>query len=132
MLVPIPSATRLLDLLSLKGKVIVVTGAAGPRGIGLEAARGCAEMGASIALTWSTRKEGAEKNAADIAAEYGVKAKAFRCNVGDYADVERFVEEVLGEFGKIDGFVAKYVWLRLVPGCAHACWKTIVLTTNNV
>lgn len=38
----IPKADSLLDLFSLKGKVVVVTGASGARGMGIEAARGCA------------------------------------------------------------------------------------------
>lgn len=45
-MVPIPEKSHLKDLLSLKGKVVIVTGASGARGMGIEAARGCAEMGA--------------------------------------------------------------------------------------
>lgn len=105
--VGIPKASRLLDLFSLKGKVVVITGASGPRGMGIEAARGCAEMGADVALTYSSRKEGAEKNVEDIIKEYGVKAKAYKANVSDYNDVERFVGEIIKDFGKIDAFIAK-------------------------
>src|SRR5256885_961180 len=59
----IPEASRLSDLFSLKGKVVVVTGASGPRGMGIEAARGCAEMGAGLAITYSSRPDRARKNA---------------------------------------------------------------------
>ncbi|KAF4335369.1 oxidoreductase [Fusarium beomiforme] len=102
----IPKANHILDLLSLKGKVIVVTGASGPRGMGIEAARGAAEMGADVAITYASRKEGAEKNVEELTKEYGVKAKAYKLNAADYNDVERFVGEVVKDFGKIDGFVA--------------------------
>ncbi|KOS18184.1 L-xylulose reductase [Escovopsis weberi] len=102
----IPRASHLLDLFSLKGKVVVVTGASGPRGMGIEAARGCAEMGADLAITYSSRKEGAEKNVESLQKEYGVKAKAYKCNVGDYAEVEAFVSQVMADFGRIDGFIA--------------------------
>ncbi|KEY71311.1 hypothetical protein S7711_05903 [Stachybotrys chartarum IBT 7711] len=102
----VPKKSHLLDLLSLKGKVVVVTGASGPRGMGIEAARGCAEMGASVAITYSSRKEGAVKNVEELEKEYGVKAKAYKCNIGDYNDVERFVNEVIQDFGKIDAFIA--------------------------
>jgi sorbose reductase len=105
--VAIPKANHLLDLFSLKGKVVVVTGASGPRGMGIEAARGCAEMGADVAITYSSRKEGAEKNIEELTKEYGVKAKAYKCNVSDFADVEKLVAAVIQDFGKIDGFVAK-------------------------
>ncbi|KAG5663570.1 hypothetical protein HG530_009310 [Fusarium avenaceum] len=102
----IPKANHILDLLSLKGKVVVVTGASGPRGMGIEAARGAAEMGADVAITYASRKEGADKNVEELVKEYGVKAKAYKLNAADYNDVERFVGEVVKDFGKIDGFVA--------------------------
>ncbi|KAL7792072.1 L-xylulose reductase [Trichoderma ceciliae] len=102
----IPTASRLIDLFSLKGKVVVVTGASGPRGMGIEAARGCAEMGADLAITYSSRKEGAEKNAAELAKDFGVKVKVYKVNQSDYADVERFVDQVVTDFGKIDAFIA--------------------------
>jgi len=102
----IPKAEHLLDLFSLKGKVVVITGASGPRGMGIEAARGCAEMGADLAITYASRKEGAEKNCEDLKKSYGVKVKAYKCNVGDYSSVEGLVKEVISEFGKIDAFIA--------------------------
>ena len=91
---------------SLKGKVVIVTGASGPTGIGTEAARGCAEMGANVAITYSSRPQGGEKNAAELAEKYGVKSKAYKCNVGDYANVELLVKNVIADFGKVDVFIA--------------------------
>ncbi|KAK0648232.1 hypothetical protein B0T16DRAFT_324917 [Cercophora newfieldiana] len=102
----IPKASRLLDLLSLKGKVVVVTGASGPRGMGIEAARGCAEMGADLAITYSSRPDGARKNAEELSAEHGVTVKCYKLDIGDYNDVEKVVGDILKDFGKIDAFVA--------------------------
>ncbi|EEU35948.1 L-xylulose reductase [Fusarium falciforme] len=102
----IPQASRLTDLFSLKGKVVVVTGASGPRGMGIEAARGCAEMGADVAITYSSRKEGAEKNVQELVSDYGVKAQAYHLNTTNYDDVEKFVNQVVADFGKIDAFIA--------------------------
>lgn len=102
----IPTASRLLDLFNMKGKVVVVTGASGPRGMGIEAARGCAEMGADVIITYASRKEGAVKNVEELIKDYGVKAEAYKCNVSDYNDVQRFVDEVVSKYGKIDAFVA--------------------------
>lgn len=102
-----PQSSSLTDLFSLKGKVVVVTGASGARGIGTEAARGVAEMGASVAITYSSRKEGAEKNVADLEKAYGIKAKAYKCNVSDFKDVEKLVADVVADFGTIDAFIAK-------------------------
>jgi len=103
---PPPTETHLKDLFSLKGKVVIVTGASGPTGIGTEAARGCAEMGADLAITYASRPQGGEKNAAELAEKYGVKAKAYKCDVGDYASVEKLVKDVIAEFGKVDVFIA--------------------------
>ena len=58
--VSVPAADSLQELFSLQGKTVVITGASGPRGMGIEAARGCAEMGANIALTYSSRPEGGD------------------------------------------------------------------------
>jgi sorbose reductase len=51
--ISVPKATELKDLFSLKGKVVIVTGASGETGIGTEAARGCAEYGADVASMYS-------------------------------------------------------------------------------
>jgi len=109
--IDVPQTDSLKDMFSLKGKVVVVTGASGPRGIGIEAARGCAEMGADVAITYSSRAEGAKKNCQDLEEKYGVKARAYKCNVGEWTDCEKLVGDVVKEFGKIDAFIAKYVIL---------------------
>ncbi|KAK0714190.1 hypothetical protein B0T26DRAFT_651944 [Lasiosphaeria miniovina] len=102
----VPQASRLMDLFSLKGKVVVVTGASGPRGMGIEAARGCAEMGADLAITYSSRRSGAETNLAELTEEYGIRVKCYKCDVSDYADVQKLVGDVVKDFGKIDAFIA--------------------------
>lgn len=104
--IEVPKAESLKDLLSLKGKVVAVTGASGPTGIGIEAARGCAEMGADVAITYSSRPEGGEKNAKELGEKFGIKAKAYKCNVGDSDNVNEFVQSVIKDFGKIDVFIA--------------------------
>lgn len=104
--IPVPAASHLLDLLSLKGKVVVVTGASGPRGMGIEAARGCAEMGASVAITYASRREGGEKNAEELRQKYGVNSKAYKLDVGNFENVESLVRSVVADFGQIDAFIA--------------------------
>ncbi|KAJ5453937.1 NADP-dependent mannitol dehydrogenase [Penicillium daleae] len=104
--IPVPQSDSLKDLLSLKGKVVIVTGASGPRGMGIEAARGCAEMGADLAITYATRPAGGEKNAKELQEQYGVKVKAYKCDVGNWESVEGLVNNVIKDFGKIDAFIA--------------------------
>lgn len=90
----------------MKGKVVLVTGASGPRGMGIEAARGLAEVGADVAITYASRKEGGEKNAKELIDNYGVKSKAYKCQVDSYESVESVIQQVVKDFGKIDAMVA--------------------------
>ena len=83
-----------------------MTGASGPRGMGIEACRGLAEVGANIALTYASRPQGGEKNAKELQEQYGIKAKAYKCQVDKYESVEAVVAEVVKDFGKIDAMVA--------------------------
>jgi len=105
-MIEIPKTNSLLEMFSLKGKVVIVTGASGPKGMGIEAARGCAEMGADLAITYASRPEGGEKNAKELAETYGVKVKAYKCDVGNWDSVDKLVKDVIKEFGKVDAFIA--------------------------
>ncbi|KAF1992520.1 NADP-dependent mannitol dehydrogenase [Aulographum hederae CBS 113979] len=129
-MIEVPKATHLKDLFSLKGKVVIVTGASGATGIGTEAARGCAEMGADVAITYSSRPDGGNKNAQELIDSYGVKAKAYKCNVGDYKDVEKLVADVIKDFGKVDVFIAnagRTADSGILDGSVEA-WEEVVHT----
>ena len=63
-------------------------------------------MGADVAITYSSRPEGGQKNAKQIAEDYGVKCVPYKCNVNDYANVEKLIEDVIKEFGKVDVMIA--------------------------
>jgi sorbose reductase len=104
--ITVPKATELKDLFNLKGKVVIVTGASGATGIGTEAARGCAEFGADVAITYNSRAEGAEKNAKEMSEKYGVKVKAYKCQVNQYSSCEQLIKDVVADFGKVDVFIA--------------------------
>lgn len=131
--VEVPKSSSLKDLFSLKGKVVIVTGASGPTGIGTEAARGCAEMGADVAITYSSRAEGGIKNSKELEEKYNVKSKAYKCNVGDYADVEKLVKDVIAEFGKVDVFIAnagRTADSGILDGTVEA-WNEVIQTDLN-
>ncbi|CAI6092911.1 unnamed protein product [Clonostachys chloroleuca] len=101
-----PTADSILDLFSLKNKVVVITGASGPTGIGYAAARGCAEMGANVAITYNTRQQEAEQNVKDLIKDYGVTAKSYKLDVTVFEEVEKLVSRVVADFGRIDAFIA--------------------------
>lgn len=63
-------------------------------------------MGADVVVTYSSRPEGGERNAKELSEKYGVKSKAYKCNIGNYDDVKAFVDSVIKDFGKIDVFIA--------------------------
>ena len=63
-------------------------------------------MGADVIVTYSSRAQGGERNAKELSEKYGVKSKAYKCNIGNYDDVKAFVDTVIKEFGKIDVFIA--------------------------
>lgn len=128
--IPVPKGEHLLDLFSLKGKVVVVTGASGPRGMGIEAARGCAEMGADVVVTYASRPKGGEENAASLAKDYGVKSKAYKLNIGDSKGVQEFVDTVVKDFGKIDVFIAnagRTADTGVIDGSFEA-WEEVIQT----
>jgi len=85
--------------LHLKDRVALVTGAA--RGIGRGIAFTLATEGATVAVNYRERADRAEDVVRSIA-EAGGQAAVFQANVGEYAEVERMVREVLGRFGRID------------------------------
>jgi len=63
-------------------------------------------MGADVAITYASRASGGEKNAKELSEKYGVKCKAYKCQVQDYKSVEAFVNDTIKDFGKIDVFIA--------------------------
>ena len=83
----------------LKGKTALVTG--GARGIGAAICKKLASMGADIAIVDLTVTEQAQALEAELAAQYGVKAKAYACNVSDAEQCKAAVKQVLADFGSL-------------------------------
>jgi 3-oxoacyl-[acyl-carrier protein] reductase len=86
----------------LKEKVAIVTGAA--RGIGRMIALRFAQEGADVAFTDLSRDENMESLEKELSA-LGVKGKGFVSDASDYDQTHQVVDQIVGEFGKVDVLV---------------------------
>ncbi len=98
----VESAPSILDLFSLKGKVASVTGSSS--GIGLAVAEAFAQAGADVAIWYNSHP--ADDKAKEISEKYGVRAKAYKCQLTNAKSVETTITSIKEDFGKIDVFVA--------------------------
>ncbi len=85
------------------GKVVIVTGASKPDGIGAAAARRFADEGASVALV-ARGAAGLEAVAADVRARGG-RATAFPADLSDVRACEALLQDVIGRLGALDVLV---------------------------
>lgn len=83
----------------LNGKVAAVTG--GARGIGAAVCKKLASLGADIAVIDRSGSEQADAHAAELAAEYGVRAKVYACDVSDAEQCRATVKAILADFGTL-------------------------------
>jgi NAD(P)-dependent dehydrogenase (short-subunit alcohol dehydrogenase family) len=84
---------------NVRGRVVVITGAA--RGIGAGLARDLSTRGAKVALVGLEAEE-----LAAVAAECGPEAGAWEADVTSWADLERAVTAIAQRYGRIDVVVA--------------------------
>ena len=92
----------LRELMSLDGRVALVTGGAGH--IGRVIAGGLAELGANIAIVDMPASQGAEV-AAKLSESWPVKAAMFECDFEQSAAVRELPQRVREKFGRIDVIV---------------------------
>ncbi|EPQ50760.1 putative NADP-dependent mannitol dehydrogenase [Gloeophyllum trabeum ATCC 11539] len=90
-------------VIDFKGKCVVVTG--GNRGIGLAISKAVAQAGASVAIIYRSSKD-ADQVASNIGKEFGVKTKAYKCDVSDADLVNKTFTKIDDELGPITGLVA--------------------------
>ena len=83
----------------LKDKVAVITGAT--RGIGKGIALKFASEGANVAFTYVSSPEKA-KNVEEELAAFGIKAKGYQSNAGDFSAAQTLVDQIIEDFEKID------------------------------
>jgi NAD(P)-dependent dehydrogenase (short-subunit alcohol dehydrogenase family) len=83
----------------LKGQTALVTGAA--RGVGREIALSLAAEGANVAVNYRNSDKEAEALVSEITAK-GVKAKAYKADVADFAAVKSMVDAIAKEVGGLN------------------------------
>jgi len=81
----------------LKNKIAVISGAAGPRGIGLATARLFAEQGAKVVILDLTAT-----NPTSVAADLGPEHMGVICDVTDRDECETAANAVIERYGQVD------------------------------
>ena len=115
--------------MELKGAVALVTGGNG--GLGQRICHALAREGAHIAVMYAASRDQAETVARDLAAEHGVQAAAFACDITDGAAVTRLVADVTARFGRLDILVNDAAFNKAIPfpdldSLTEAVWEKIM------
>jgi len=118
-------------LKKLENKVALVTG--GSRGIGKAIVYALAEEGANIGVNYVRNKEQAEKVCETVRKKDGVKAIAVKADVSVPDEVQKMVDTVLKEFGKIDILVnnAGIVAQKKLVDTTFKEWNRMLATHLN-
>jgi NAD(P)-dependent dehydrogenase (short-subunit alcohol dehydrogenase family) len=112
------------ELMSLEGKVAIITG--GASGIGLASAKRLAEAGATIALCDINETKG--KEAAAEILKLGIEARFYLCDVTSDSDCRRVIDKIFGDFGRIDILFnnAGIIWRKSVTELAEDEWDAVL------
>ena len=86
----------------IQEKIAVVTGAS--RGIGKAIALKLASMNMTVIVNYAGSKEKAENVVKEIE-DKGGRAEAVQCDVSDFAQCQKMIEDVHKHYGSIDVFV---------------------------
>jgi len=92
----------LIESLSLKGRVAIVTG--GSRGIGRAAVDCFAKLGADVVVNYVKDRKAAD-SVVGAATEAGVRALAVQADVSHVGDAQRLIDATVEHFGRIDFLV---------------------------
>lgn len=103
---------------------------------GLAISRAAAAAGANVAIFYHSNPE-AEKNAAEVAKDFGVKVKAYKCDVSDMQLVKQTVQQAEKDLGQVTALAANAgvsvvkPALELTPDDFHKVFNVNVLGVFN-
>ena len=111
------------ELMSLEGRVSVVTG--GATGLGLNMAIGLAEAGSNVVI--ASRKLAACEEAAHEVEKTGAKSLAVSCDVTRPDQVAAMKDAVMQRFGRVDVLVnnAGRAWVAAPEDMPHDRWQQV-------
>ncbi len=89
-------------MFNFRNQVVLITG--GSRGIGAEAARLFAELGADVTISFHSDKKAADVVTSDVT-RLGRRCQAIQADMASRADCENLVASTFREFGRIDCLV---------------------------
>lgn len=106
---------------------VLITGGAG--GIGSECTKAFARAGYRVAIAYRNSESEAEK-LLEFLLNMGVDAAAFKANLCDYNDTERFASEVLKRFGRVDVLVnnAGIAQIKMFNDITESDWDNMMNT----
>jgi len=108
----------------MRSKIALITGAG--RGIGKAIALALAEEGVDIAV--NDKEPATVENTATEIRALGYKSLAFQCDVADYAEVRKMVDQIVVEWGGIDILVnnAGVVLSKMWEDLDKADWDRVI------
>jgi len=110
------------DQFDLTGRVVVITGGAGL--LGVKHAEAVAEMG-GIPVLADVDAARAKAAAAKIAVRYGVPAVGLKVDITKTASVQKFRDQVLRRFGRIDILINNAARNPKVEGNGRKAWSRL-------
>ncbi|KAK6198363.1 hypothetical protein LQW54_010325 [Pestalotiopsis sp. IQ-011] len=119
------------DLLSLKGRTIVITG--GARGLGLAFTLACAEQSGNVAVLDAA--DAPHEHFYDIQKKFDVKLEYYKTDVTKYDELKVTFDKVVADFGRIDGLITAVgicpdqSFLERDPASLAKCMNVNVLGT---
>ena len=125
MALPLVGATSPVSSPSVDGKVAIVTGSG--RNLGRAGVLELARRGADVVVNARTNRQEAESVARE-AESLGARALALLADVGDEEQVNRMVDEVLTQFGRVDVLINNVGFRPLYPftEISTAEWRAVM------